>query len=210
MTLNVPAEQFRKRAEAQLRAEAARDPQSLARVTAVRRADAHSWTLMQAQHALAVEAAYGKWNELIQAPDDKLREALARIDSKVSSRAHPWARASLLESPWAVGKWTRDFGWRTMLKAELRLLALAFPLQFRGRALSAVPPRHPLASDLIWLGSRARLHILANELRHHLPGELSDHGKIPMEGRLRLGGARMWLASLASKLLIFARSRAHG
>lgn len=127
MTLNFPAEQFKKRAKTLLRAVAARDPQSLARVKAVRREDAHSLTLMQAQHVLAVEAGYGKWNELIQAPGDKLWEALARIDSRVSSLAHPWARASLIEAPWVVEKWTADFGWRTTLEAELRLLALAFP-----------------------------------------------------------------------------------
>lgn len=160
--------------------------------------------MRQVQTAIAIAAGASSWDALIQGSAAALRLALSLFERGNWQPVHPWVKRTLIDEPWAVARWAADFDWRDDLGAELRILELAFPGPFRERRLNAMPPRHPLAYDLISLGSRARLLELASELRRNMPAHSSD---VPMAGRLQ--DARLY-GPTVSEMLVAAFLRPLG
>lgn len=92
----------------------------------------------------------------------------------------------LFDDPWAPAKWVGDFGSRPNLPHELRILGHAFPLGWRQDNLEGDKVKHPLAYDLLTIGGRARLLVVAEELLRLVNGGINftADADVPLVGRL--------------------------
>jgi hypothetical protein len=103
-----------------------------------------------------------------------------------SSAPPPWEAADL----WATPGWSQHFGHRPGLQRELALLGRLFTLEWRTATFGVPEPRHQLRGDLLTVGGRVRLLVLAEELLRQMNGGSSAsvgsaEGRIPTQGRLR-------------------------
>jgi hypothetical protein len=83
---------------------------------------------------------------------------------------------------WALENWLPEFHRHRSLSAELALLERLFPLQWRREALREPASKHQLRGDIVTIGGRTRLLVLAAELARMVRPEDTE---IPMQGRLR-------------------------
>jgi hypothetical protein len=85
------------------------------------------------------------------------------------------------EDLWALENWLPEFPHHTSLAAELALLERLFSRDWRREALRE-PSKHQLRGDIMTIGGRTRLLVLAAELARMMgPAD----AQIPMQGRLR-------------------------
>lgn len=107
----------------------------------------------------------------------------------------------MTNNPWRVDDWIADFGSRSNLRDELRVLDRVFPETWRQDFLVPGPARHRLVMDLAFLGSRARLLVLASGLLQRIGGDIGsgNDAQIPLVGRLR--NSRLY-PPMASEFLV--------
>ena len=77
--------------------------------------------------------------------------------------------SQLLDDPWNVDKW-KEVSNRRNLRHELRVVDHTFPANWRRSNLEGASVKHPLAYDLLDLGGRVRLLVIAEELLRLIEG----------------------------------------
>jgi hypothetical protein len=90
----------------------------------------------------------------------------------------------ILGDPWNPCEWERDYPLDANMLTRLQKLEAAFPAAWRQKQIARAPVIvHPLASDLLWRLSRARLLALADVLsykaqKRNTPREIWMGGKL--------------------------------